>query len=59
MIEPSVAFTDTVARDAPADVLRELAFTAELPDFRALAAELVRAGVTTPEEALRVLHGAL
>jgi len=59
LIEPTAAFNDAVARDAPGEVLRELAFTPDLPDFRGMAAELVSAGVTTPEEALRVLQGVL
>jgi hypothetical protein len=40
---------------APREVLAELAFHPDLPDFRGHAAELVAQGLTTPEEAYRVL----
>jgi type II secretory ATPase GspE/PulE/Tfp pilus assembly ATPase PilB-like protein len=59
VMEVNDALRDAIARDAPAEVLRELAFTPDLPDFRGQAAWLIEQGVTTPEEAYRVLYRVL
>lgn len=55
IVEVNQALSDALGRDAPREVLAELAFSDELPSFRGQAAELVTSGVTTPEEAYRVL----
>ncbi|MBI2301112.1 MAG: type II/IV secretion system protein [Armatimonadetes bacterium] len=56
VIEVSKALSQAIAERAMR--LRELAFSGELPDFRGHAAQLIREGVTTPEECARVLDQA-
>ncbi len=55
VVEVTRALADAIALGAPEEVLREQAFAGELPDFRAHAATIIQAGLTTPEEAARVL----
>jgi len=59
LIEATQALSDAVGRDAPRDVLEELAFSPNLPPFRQQAAELVTRALTTPEEAYRALYSVL
>ncbi len=55
VVEVSNALADAIAMRAPDEVLREQAFTGGLPTMQQHAARLVTEGLTTPEEAARVL----
>ncbi|MBI5831849.1 MAG: type II/IV secretion system protein [Armatimonadetes bacterium] len=55
IVEVSSALADAIAAREPEPTLRELAFTGTLPTMQGHAARLVIDGVTTPDEAARVL----
>lgn len=55
VIESHAALSDAIANHASDDILREQAFATGQPTHRQHAAELVRQGITTAEEAARIL----
>ena len=55
ILEMNPALRDAIAANSTDDILQEQAFATGLPTLREHAAELVRQGVTTAEEVLRVM----